>query len=201
LLKILLISGIVLLFSATINFSYSQIAEFSQYENEEYGIELEYPSGWHVFGDAEAGDYVTDIAVFVPPTEINFKEYDSFKDYFKFGKRASILLDYSYVLPKLNLNFALDDTISAYSENIKNGFKKFEVIESNTNSKINDQPAYKLVYQFKYKGDYYKYLEFGTIINDNQLLSINFKAPMEEFDSLLPIFEKMIESFKFEKEF
>ena len=55
--------------------------------------------------------------------------------------RGAIFLDYSYLLPKLNLNFVLDDAINAYSGNTE-GFKKFELVESDSNSKLNDRPAY-----------------------------------------------------------
>ena len=51
--------------------------KFSTFTNEEYGIQLEYPSELQIFEDRIPGDYVTDIAVFVPSSEINFKEYDS----------------------------------------------------------------------------------------------------------------------------
>ena len=57
--------------------------QFSTYTNEEYNIEIQYPSGWQIFGDRVPGDYVTDIAVFVPSSEISFKKYDSYKDFRK----------------------------------------------------------------------------------------------------------------------
>lgn len=49
----------------------------------------------------------------------------------------------------------------------------------------------------KNKGNYFKYLEIGTIINENQALRLNFKAPAEYFDLYLPTFQHMIDSFKF----
>ena len=77
------------------------------------------------------------------------------------------------------------------------GFKKFEVIESNINSKkLDGKKAYELIFQTQRKGDTFKYFTLGTIINDNQVLGINFKAPLEEFDLLLPTFQHMIDSFK-----
>lgn len=47
------------------------------------------------------------------------------------------------------------------------------------------------------KGDRFKYLDIGTIINENQVISLNFKAHAENFDLYLPTFEHMIDSFKF----
>jgi hypothetical protein len=77
------------------------------------------------------------------------------------------------------------------------GFKKFEVLESNTNNKkLDGKKAYELVFQAQRKGDTFKYFTLGTIINDNQVLGINFKAPLEEFNLLLPSFQHMINSFK-----
>lgn len=108
------------------------------------------------------------------------------------------MLDYSYFIPKLNLNIALDSDISAQSDDSNSdGFKKFKVIESNINSKrLDGKKAYELIFQVKKKGDTFKYLTLGTIINDNQVLRISFKAPLEEFDLLLPTFQHMIDSFK-----
>jgi hypothetical protein len=99
------------------------------------------------------------------------------------------------------LNFALDHDISANMDTqseATSGFKKFEVIESSTNSKkLDGKKAYELIFQAQRKGgDTFKYFTIGTIINDNQVLGINFKAPMEEFDMLLPTFQHMIDSFK-----
>ena len=46
------------------------LTKFSTFTNEEYGIQLEYPSEWKIFEDRVSGDYVIDIAVFVPSSEI-----------------------------------------------------------------------------------------------------------------------------------
>lgn len=114
--------------------------------------------------------------------------------------RVLVFLDYSFFIPKLNLNFALDSAINANMDTqseATSGFKKFEVIESNINSKkLDGKKAYELLFQAQRKGDTFKYFTLGTIINDNQVLGINFKAPLEEFDLLLPTFQHMIDSFK-----
>jgi hypothetical protein len=175
-------------------------SKFSTFTNEEYGIQLEYPSEWKIFEDRVPGDYVTDIAVFVPSSEVDFKEYDSYKDFKKMDTRVLVFLDYSFFIPNLNLNFALDSAISANMDTqseATSGFKKFEVLESNTNSKkLDGKKAYELIFQAQRKGDIFKYFTLGTIINDNQVLGINLKAPIEEFDLLLPTFQRMIDSFK-----
>ena len=193
------------IFAASINFAFGQLevevpSKFSSFTNEEYGIKLEHPSEWQIFEDRVPGDYVTDIAVFVPSSEIDFKEYDSYKDFKKMDTRVLVFLDFSFFIPNLNLNFALDSAISANMDTqseATSGFKKFEVLESNTNSKkLDGKKAYELVFQAQRKGDTFKYFTLGTIINDNQVLGINFKAPLEEFNLLLPSFQHMIDSFK-----
>ena len=71
---------LVISFSSYAYFVFSQVqilTNFSTFTNEEYGIQLEYPSEWQIFGDRVPGDYVTDIAVFAPSSEIKFKQYDS----------------------------------------------------------------------------------------------------------------------------
>ena len=75
--------------------------KFSTFTNEEYGIQLEYPSEWKIFEDRVSGDHVTDIAVFVPSSEINFKEYDSYKDFKKMDTRILVFLDYSFLFQNL----------------------------------------------------------------------------------------------------
>jgi hypothetical protein len=47
------------------------------------------------------------------------------------------------------------------------------------------------------KKGYFKFLEIGTIIDDNQALRINCATPAEYFDFYLPTFQHMIDSFKF----
>jgi hypothetical protein len=135
-----------------------------------------------------------------PSSEIYFKEYDSYKDFKKMDTRILIFLDYSFIVPKLDLNFALDNAISSNMDTqseATSGFKKFEVLESNTNSKkLDSKKVYELVFQAERKGDTFKYFTLGTIINDNQVLGINLKAPLEEFDLILPNFQRMIDSLK-----
>ena len=43
-------------------------SKFSTFTNEEYGIEVEYPSDWQQFGDVEAGDYANTSIPNSPPT-------------------------------------------------------------------------------------------------------------------------------------
>jgi hypothetical protein len=86
------------IFAASLNFAFGQLevevpSKFSTFTNEEYGIQLEYPYEWQIFEDRVPGDYVTDIAVFVPSSEIDFKEYDSYKDFKKMDTRVLVFLD------------------------------------------------------------------------------------------------------------
>ena len=205
-LKIILLDGILSIAFFSFANVFGQLEEvkipskFSTFTNDGYGIQLEYPSEWRIFEDRVPGDYVTDIAIFVPSSEIYFKEYDSYKDFKKMDTRILIFLDYSFIVPKLDLNFALDNAISSNMDTqseATSGFKKFEVLESNTNSKkLDSKKVYELVFQAERKGDTFKYFTLGTIINDNQVLGINLKAPLEEFDLILPNFQRMIDSLK-----
>jgi hypothetical protein len=53
------------------------------------------------------------------------------------------------------------------------------------------------MFEAQRKGETFKYLTFGTIINTIQVLKLSFKAPVEEFDLYLPAFQHMIDSLKF----
>lgn len=125
-----------------------------------------YPSEWQMFGDRVPRDYVTDIAVFTPSSEVKFKEYDSYKDFHKFDKRVLVMLDYRYVIPKVDLNFALDHDISTQSST-ESGFNKFVLIDSTTNSKFAGQKAYEFMFEVQRKDETFKYVPLGTIINNN----------------------------------
>ena len=82
-LKIILLDGILSIAFFSFANVFGQLEEveipskFSTFTNDGYGIQLEYPSEWRIFEDRVPGDYVTDIAIFVPSSEIYFKEYDS----------------------------------------------------------------------------------------------------------------------------
>jgi len=76
------------------------------------------------------------------------------------------MLDYRYVIPKVNLNFAVDDDISTQSST-ESGFNKFVMIDSTTNSKLGGQKAYEFMFEVQRKGETFKYVTLGTIINNN----------------------------------
>ena len=181
-------------------FVYSEVeipTEYETFKDDEYGIEFEYPTGWVQFGDVEFADYSTNIAIFAPLEEVKFKKFDSWKDYHKFDYRILVDLSYSYVLPKINLHMALDDSIGellAAADESK--FKKVKILDSTTKSKIDNRPAYEFTFQAKHKGDTLKYLQLGTIVEDNMLLSIGFKSIAEDYDKFLPVFEHIKNSFK-----
>lgn len=169
--------------------------EFETFKDDEYGIEFEYPANWVQFGDVEFGDYTTNIAIFAPLEEVKFKKFDSWKDYYKFDYRFMIDLDYSYVIPKVNLQRSLDSVMNDILD-VPSGFKKSKILETTTKSKLSDRHAYEVTYQGKYKGDKLKYSEIGTIVEDNMVLAINFKSKAKDYDKLLPIFEHIKNSFK-----
>ena len=60
---------ITLLFSISTAFGQLEIpSKFSTFTNEEYSIQLQYPSEWQIFGDVEAGDYANTSIPNSPPT-------------------------------------------------------------------------------------------------------------------------------------
>ena len=82
--------------------------------------------------------------------------------------------------------------------------KDFEPIESNTNSILAGNPAYKLVYTYtetwenKNKDDDIplKVLEIGTIIR-GKAYYIEYDAEPAVYDSYLPTIQMMVDSFGF----
>ena len=169
--KIILFSSLelIVLCIIHINDTFAQIevpTQFSTFQSDEYGIQMDYPSNWQKFGDFEPGDYINQIAIFAPNEEMKFKEFNSLKDLYKFDTRALIEYDYTFVIPKLNLPFALDNQINTI-KNVGSGFKGFKIVDSTTKSELGGKPAYQFTYLVGRKGDHFKYLDIGTIINEN----------------------------------
>ena len=92
--------------------------------------------------------------------------------------------------PNESLNQHVSDTISDDKSSLTN-FK----LESNLNVSLAKLPAYKLIYTYKYQGENIKELETGTIVG-NKVYYIQYYNSPTQFDTDLPIAQKMIDSFK-----
>ena len=132
------------------------------YQNPTYGINIQFPSTWTIDENesSPANDNVADVAFFESP----FLSYSN-----KYAEALAVRID-SLQLLNVSLDTYLNDTINAYSDT-----KDFKVVDSDTNSSLVGNPAYKLVYTFtetlEDEGDNgrdndvaVKVMEIGTII-------------------------------------
>jgi hypothetical protein len=170
--------------------------QFLTYQNLDYGIRIQYPTSWEVHeGDIEPGDYATDIVTFVPEGEGDSNTFESADE---FGEdldyRFYVGID-NYPLDSDNLDLYLDDIVNVYDEDLDS----FKVIEYNTQGTLGGQGAYQLVYQQENDNTEYKHLETGTIIDKSKVYFINFKSKVKDYETFLPVVQKMIDSFQIMK--
>ena len=148
------------------------------YENSTYGITIKYPHNWSIIGSAGIEDNDVNIVAFLSPNQTDNALVEVHQD--KLGNGNTDIAAY------------LSSVISSY----KNALHDFKVIESNTNSLIAGNKAYKLTFAYT-TGDGFKMkdMESGTIIGD-RVYYINYDGKESVFDNYMPILKSMIDSFK-----
>jgi hypothetical protein len=183
--------GLFLTFYALLIFGSSfysygqQPVSYDQYNNETYGIEIQYPSDWKVDTknyNENSTRYTTLVAFFSPLN--NYK--DPFQDF--------VEIIHDKVPYKANLAGYLDEAINSYKD-----LKNFHLVSSTTGFSLGGLPAYKLTYT--YRDDSVsppldeKVNVVGTLVG-NDAFFIRYYAQKNSYPNYLPIFNKMIESFK-----
>jgi hypothetical protein len=150
----------------------------SIYQNSTYGISIKYPHNWSIIGSAGIQDTDVDIVTLLSPNQDDNAIVEVHQD--KIGNDTKDIGTY------------LSSTSSLY----KNSLKDFKVIESNTNSVLAGNKAYKLVYTYT-TGDGFrmKDMEIGTMIN-NKVYYIIYDGRESVFDTYTPIVQSMIDTFK-----
>jgi hypothetical protein len=150
----------------------------SSYQNSTYGITIKYPHNWSIIGSAGIQDTDVDIVTLLSPNQDDNAIVEVHQD--KIGNDTKDIGTY------------LSSTSSLY----KNSLKDFKVIESNTNSVLAGNKAYKLVYTYT-TGDGFrmKDMEIGTMIN-NKVYYIIYDGRESVFDTYTPIVQSMIDTFK-----
>lgn len=159
------------------------LKEVITYRNPEYDFKIDYPINYEkVVKDFDLTDRVIDVVTFFQP----YKEIaDNFQEYY------GVVVDPSPY--ENNLDKYLIETIEDYSS----GYSNFIEIESNTNSYLSGQNAYKLVYSYTQTNPEMamKAMEIGTII-DGKVYYIEYHAAESEFDEYVSNIEYWINSFQ-----
>ena len=149
----------------------------STYQNSTYGITIKYPTAWSYNENGGIDDTDVDIVTFFSPAQNNNATLDVHQD--KLDNASNDIGSY--------LRF----TISSYKGELKN----FNVIESDTNSSIAGNAAYKLIYTYTNDdGTTMKDLETGTLIGNNKIYYLVYDNLESDYQKDLPTVQSMINS-------
>ncbi len=157
-------------------------SNFLFYHNPVFGVSTEYPFGWSATDVAinQSEPYHTVADFFYPLESTSDKHHEA----------VAIAIDRYGNFD--SLNEYLSNLISSYKE-LK---KEFRVVESNTNSTLAGQPAFKLVFDDLNKNKVEMgALEYATMI-DNIVYSISYYAEKDKYFEYLPLIHRMVNSFK-----
>jgi hypothetical protein len=172
----------------------SEIAEDTrkEYENETYGITLQYPSDWRRIDWRSLADFLS---------FYDINPVDSFTEVAQFYSRYQGPTDrYAEGIDIAVQNLTQDNsTLSELSNQALKFYKQysdFQLVESSDeNIFLSDIPAYRLIFTFVSDGFYLKWMEIGAL-EDNRMYRVTFFAESQRFDEFLPIAEQIINSIK-----
>jgi eukaryotic-like serine/threonine-protein kinase len=164
-------------------------ASFSLYENPIYGIKILYPASWDKLEFGLSADGL--IAGFVlpkegkPPSEINVSDF----------VLENIMIGVKSIpsFPSLSKNTILNDFVNKQISSYKQGLTDFQIVKSNTTA-IDNNPAYQIQYTDKHGRATFDTLQIWTI-NGNKIYTILFNADPADYQTYLPIIQKMTDSF------
>ena len=171
----------------------AQTNDYKIYQNPYYAISMQLPSNWTINeSERNSNHQVTYVATFLSPLE---DSSDLFYENLLIG------------IHNLNYNNAnLREFLHQITNSLIAGWKNLKIIDSNTNSMLAGNPAYKLVATYtqtqgnenEYDDIDVKMMEIGTIIGD-KVYDVHYSAEPEKFDSYLPAIQKMVNSLIIDK--
>jgi hypothetical protein len=168
--------------NATIPTSTNQTNAILTYQNNSYGIRIQYPANWTKDEqDFDPNDNITtNIVAFYSPVENSSDTYSDNLVIFmtRLSNQSMTLKEYA------------TSRITAYKT-----LTDFNLIESNTNITLGggNNPAYGLIYTYRENSTNYKIMEIGTIIGD-RIYYIKYSAEEKHFSNYLPTIQMMINS-------
>lgn len=176
----------VLLLLPSLSASFGQVvASYLRYENPVYGIEVMYPSTWTIAEkDYRGGDFVTNIASFLPPFEAkkNPKSIDGIQA-ITFG-----ILHYPQ-------SYSLDYIANDFLNQARLTTEDYRTDSVETRGILFDgKPAMKLIFEEEIKNQDFKRIILG-FVNGTDVYYAGYRMKDKNFDKFLPIFEGMVESY------
>ncbi len=154
------------------------------YENSAYGIRMQYPSNWHKEENSGSDNdsMLVDVVKFISPTK---------NDSDTFSERFDLKID--------NISDMQPIALGKYANNsIEDLRKDFKIIDLDTDARLSDNPAYKIVYTGLEEDINLQAMLILTIKGDKAYI-ISYNAEPTKFAYYLPILQQMINSFRITK--
>jgi hypothetical protein len=155
--------------------------KFLVYQNDTYGISIQYPASWSSSGGEggnDSADSSVDLISFSPPNNNN-------------SDSATVDLLVDNVDSGVSIQQYMSDSISSD----KTDLQSFKVDETTLNGTLAKLPAYKFLYTYTDQGQNFKGLETGTIVG-NKAYYIQYENSPAQFNTDLPVVQEMIDSIK-----
>lgn len=179
----------------------SQPTKWDVYENNDYGVIMQYPNNWIKFeGDIAPGDYVTNIVTFKAPFDTSDEEIET-GDNSERELRGHQYIRFAIYHPPIPLSKAQHD-LDLYLQEQLNSYGQdkneqiFDYSSRNTFLGGPQHPAFYVHLTFE-TGDYeMEQYRTGTIIDGN-VYYIDYTVFPENYENNFSIFQKMLDSLEF----
>jgi hypothetical protein len=167
-----------------------QISDFLLYENPTIGVKMEYPIDWvKIEEEATQYNYLGSnnsqypiVVGFLPPLQNNSDRFTE-----------NLTISVESVTQNTTLDVYTDVTVKLYNAT------NFDLVESDTTTTLAGSPAHKVIFESRTKGEEneanYKLLQIWTV-KGGKAYRITFQADPERYSEILPIAQKMIDSFQ-----
>ncbi|MBA3750303.1 MAG: hypothetical protein H0X03_05325 [Nitrosopumilus sp.] len=182
----------------------SDFVQFNNYENNDLGISLKYPSNFLV-DESNSNETLKQISFFPVDNatmnpENNIQWIGVFVENLDSNPQSlSSSFNYSSSTPLSSSSSSSNSDIGTYLENLANSIQQenqdVTIIEASTNASLSGHPAYKLVTESYYDNYTIIDIEIGTI-TDNKLYSLNYEVDPLNYQNSIPTANVIIESFK-----
>ena len=173
--------------SANTNQNNAASTRFKTYENQTYGIRIEYPSDWYQSGFNKtnlATEQLQGIVMFVPPNTTRLNNIFRSSDVnFRIGVQDLIFL-----------NISLTQYTNLVVGSLRQTNPNINIIDLNTNTTIGEN--YK-AHRLSFISDRAQESMAVYTMKDDALFLFRYIAPVKVFPVYLPVVENMIKSFRF----
>jgi hypothetical protein len=162
----------------------SLLSGFKTYDNPNTGIKIQYLSTWIYMDTPNSGQDYTSLLTIVPPLSEDPNVNTNFEIFVKPVKYHEPSIDFYTrdIARDLTSGFLGEHILSSSSNSMLSGKKAYNITTSSTTNTFKEM----------------KVLRTGVIIGDKDY-SIYFTADPSTFDNLLPVVQKMINSFLLNK--